>query len=265
MADKRAFAKFDVGYLDNPKIMAVLDQSAHAVLMHAASVMYSAQHLTDGGVSEKAMQRKVGGTDADAVLLVEAGLWHREGHDCPSCPQVEPGKAWVHDYLEHNRSAHEAKRVSDVAKDAAHARWNAPSNALRNAPGMRSASVTHSVEHASSNADVMPRKRERERDKNSSSAPASQAPEFDQFWAEYPRKIGKQAALKAYKAALKLTTPEKILTGVRSLAKGVAGADQKFTPHPATWLNQGRWDDEATQPQQAFLSVVPSQYSWANQ
>lgn len=61
MTDKRAFAVFDVGYLDNPKIAPLLDEGpGNAILMHAASVMYCAQHLTDGYITERAMQRKIG-------------------------------------------------------------------------------------------------------------------------------------------------------------------------------------------------------------
>ena len=80
MADKRAFAKFDVGYLDNPKMADVLDSSLHAICMHFASVLHCSQHLTDGLVAPKAMQRKVGGTEADIQILLDAGLWHGPDH-----------------------------------------------------------------------------------------------------------------------------------------------------------------------------------------
>jgi len=85
--------------------------------------------------------------------------------------------------------------------------------------------------------------------------------EFDQFWIQYPRKVGKEAARKAFAKAMKKTTMDKVLSGVEDLRIRVAGKDPQFTPHPATWLNEGRWDDEATQP---MLSVVPAQYGWAN-
>lgn len=68
--------------------------------------------------------------------------------------------------------------------------------------------------------------------------------DFNEFWMSYPRKVGKQAAIKAHEKALKLTTPEKIIEGVESLRITVAGKDPQFTPHPATWLHEGRWDDE---------------------
>ena len=141
MADKRAFAKFDVGYLDNPKMMEVLDASGNAVLMHVASVLYSAQHLTDGFVAPRTMQRKAGATADDAQILVEQGLWHEPGHTCGSCPQPPAGKVYVHDFLEHNRSSDEAKDKSSAGKKAALARWgkkpesDADGNAERIASG----------------------------------------------------------------------------------------------------------------------------------
>jgi hypothetical protein len=96
--------------------------------------------------------------------------------------------------------------------------------------------------------------------KKTSSKPAAST-EFDTFWKDYPRKIGKEAARKAFAKALRLTDFAKIMEGVVTLRMEVAGKDPKFTPHAATWLNAGRWDDEVDAPQQ---SVVPAMYGWAN-
>lgn len=127
MADKRAYAKMDIGYLDNPKMLDVLEESHTAVLMHAASILYSAQHLTDGVVPVKLMQRKVGGSHGDVDLLSEVGLWHQQGHDCAECPDPPERSVVVHNYLEHNRSEAEANRLSKAGAKGAKARWaNAP-------------------------------------------------------------------------------------------------------------------------------------------
>lgn len=82
--------------------------------------------------------------------------------------------------------------------------------------------------------------------KKTSSSPAAPSMEFDQFWEQYPRKVGKLAAQKAFSRATKLTTVETINSALRNLQKEMRGKDQQFIPHPATWLNQGRWDDEPT-------------------
>ena len=143
MADARLWARIDVGYFDNAKISDALDASSNAVTMHLASILHSAQHLTDGHVSPRSMQRKVGGTQQDTDALIELGLWHAENHDCPHCPQPEPGRVYVHNFLEHNRSRAQAEKVSTDAKRAAKARWNPdekpenkPNDAGRNAPSM---------------------------------------------------------------------------------------------------------------------------------
>jgi len=172
MADKRAFANFDVGYLDNPKIMDVFDASPIAVCMHIASVLYCAQHLTDGVITLRPMQRKVGGTDADAELLIEAGLWHLPGHDCSYCPEVAEGKAYVHDYMQHNRTSDGVKGRSAAGRKGAEALWakkkaDANSNAVGDANRMRNAYDEHGEPLSENDEIAMARKKER---KNSSSS-----------------------------------------------------------------------------------------------
>ena len=71
--------------------------------------------------------------------------------------------------------------------------------------------------------------------------------QFESFWSLYPRKVSKQTALKAF---LKLSPNDELL---QLIIKGVeiqSKTDQwqkdngQFIPHPATWLNQRRWEDE---------------------
>ncbi|MEV7606100.1 hypothetical protein AB0N65_11730 [Paenarthrobacter sp. NPDC089322] len=97
--------------------------------------------------------------------------------------------------------------------------------------------------------------------KKTSSKPSASTDEFDAFWGEYPRKVGKEAAKKAFAKALRLTSYGTIMEGVGNLRMEVAGKDPKFTPHAATWLNAGRWDDEPEPPTQA---IIPAAYGWAN-
>lgn len=117
MADKRAYAKFDVGYLDNPKVGPLLeDDRPYAVILHAASILYAAQHLTDGVVRVKTLLRKYGGNQDDVQALVAAGLW----------ADLEDGTVRVHDYLEHNRSSSEVKKAQEAGAKGARARWSKP-------------------------------------------------------------------------------------------------------------------------------------------
>lgn len=68
--------------------------------------------------------------------------------------------------------------------------------------------------------------------------------DFDNFWSKYPRKIGKGNARKAFLSASRKVSTEVIFLAVDAYAASVIGKEAKFIPHPATWLNQERWDDE---------------------
>lgn len=70
--------------------------------------------------------------------------------------------------------------------------------------------------------------------------------EFDVFYSEYPKKVGKGAARRAFKAARKKASFETILEKTRAYAKQREGEDAQFTAHPATWLNGERWEDTAS-------------------
>lgn len=258
MADKRAFAQFDVGYLDNPKVMDVFDASPIAVCMHVASVLYCAQHLTDGFVAPGPMTRKVGASTSDVSLLINSGLWHSPGHECEFCPDVPDGKVYVHDYTEHNRTSEGVKRSSEAGRKGAKARWEKENNtAVSRADRMRLVSDPQ----CENDEIAMAREREREKERKNTKTPPKASPEFDSFWVSYPRKVGKDAARKAFAKALARTDFGTVMAGVEGLRIRVAGKDQQFTPHPSTWLNEGRWDDEDTAP---AMAAVPTQYGWAN-
>jgi hypothetical protein len=58
-----------------------------------------------------------------------------------------------------------------------------------------------------------------------------------------PKKVGKQAAEKAYAKAAKTTEENVIIAGARRYADDPNRVDA-FTAHPTTWLNAGRWNDD---------------------
>ncbi len=71
--------------------------------------------------------------------------------------------------------------------------------------------------------------------------PASTVDLFDEFWCAYPRKVGKVAARKAWTSATKRVNPDKIVAAVRDYP---FRDDLQYVPHPASWLNGGRWEDD---------------------
>ena len=68
---------------------------------------------------------------------------------------------------------------------------------------------------------------------------------FDRFWASYPRHTAKQGAEKAF---LKLNPDDALLdTMLAAIDRQRASPqwrDPQYIPHPATWLNGHRWEDE---------------------
>lgn len=67
---------------------------------------------------------------------------------------------------------------------------------------------------------------------------------FERFWELYPRKIGKGAARTAFEKACKKENPETILRVTEYYANKADLPDLQFIPHPSTWLNQERWNDD---------------------
>lgn len=71
---------------------------------------------------------------------------------------------------------------------------------------------------------------------------------FDEFWAVYPKKDAKQAAIKAWdKLKPDDDLKQAIIAGVqRDIDGRWKGAERRYIPNPTTYLNQRRWEDEIT-------------------
>lgn len=64
---------------------------------------------------------------------------------------------------------------------------------------------------------------------------------FDVFWAAYPKKVGKDAARRAWGKAARRADPDKIAEVV---GRYPFRPDRQFVKDPATWLNAGCWEDD---------------------
>ena len=74
-------------------------------------------------------------------------------------------------------------------------------------------------------------------------------PMFTEFWTAYPRKVGKAAALKAWRQATKRQSSSEIVAACRAMAADPnLPTDRRLIPHPTTWLNRDGWDDEPYPP-----------------
>lgn len=95
----------------------------------------------------------------------------------------------------------------------------------------------------SSLVSVLPKKRAR---RNAAELTAEME-RFEQFWAAYPRRVGKDVARRWWKAK---QPDQTLLEAMLAALEWQRHSDQwaegrgQFIPHPATWLRQGRWQDE---------------------
>ena len=70
---------------------------------------------------------------------------------------------------------------------------------------------------------------------------------FLKFWKAYPKKVGKQDALKAFK---KIKPSKELVSKMVSVIEDAKNTEQwtknngQYIPNPSTWLNQGRWEDD---------------------
>lgn len=76
------------------------------------------------------------------------------------------------------------------------------------------------------------------------------SPGFTEFWNAYPRKVAKQNAAKAWSktgADDSQSLTATILADVKRRVDGEwKGKEVQYIPHPATYLNQRRWEDEVS-------------------
>lgn len=72
-----------------------------------------------------------------------------------------------------------------------------------------------------------------------------EAEDFTAFWAKFPRRVGKRDAMKAWE---RLTAPQRAkaleVIGAHVAYWQRAGRTAETIPHPATWLNGWRFEDE---------------------
>jgi hypothetical protein len=66
---------------------------------------------------------------------------------------------------------------------------------------------------------------------------------FDQFWTTFPRKTDKARAKRSF---LRLTKTEQELA-VSNIQRLYSETPAQFIPHPSTYLNGKRWEDQAIQ------------------
>lgn len=139
---------------------------------------------------------------------------------------------WIHHRA--NAEILKAGDKSQKASESAKARWNKTKDANALQP-QSEGNATQDTEHITQNTKPKEKK------------PLASDGRFEDFWKAYPKKIGKDAARRAFdKRKITADMMPSVLQSVRKQCQSDAWKkdDGQFIPHPATWLNQGRWQDE---------------------
>lgn len=81
---------------------------------------------------------------------------------------------------------------------------------------------------------------------------------FESFWKVYPRKVGKEKCRNWFKSHKpKEDLVQKMIEAVEEQKKSKQWSDPQYIPHPYTWLNQGRWEDELTPSKDSTFQSAP--------
>lgn len=68
-----------------------------------------------------------------------------------------------------------------------------------------------------------------------------------EIYEAYPRKIGRKAAEHPIRKAINAKGFDNLLQAVQAFARKTVNVEPRYIPHPATWFNQGRYDDDPTE------------------
>jgi len=80
---------------------------------------------------------------------------------------------------------------------------------------------------------------------------------FDRFWAAYPNKKAKDKARKAWeKLQADADLTERIMAALEKQKKSRQWTKDngEYIPHPATWLNGRRWEDQVTEQKKGYAT-----------
>ncbi len=187
-------------------------------------------------------------SDADAGILIKAVFEYVNTGTVRDLPPVlQMAFSFIRSGLDRNATKYAdiCERRSEYGRRGGLAKANKSQQELANAAysdnDNKTESENESKNESESESDI----------NNSPKAPSKGAkkdwPGFDSFYAAYPRHTGKAAALKAWnKLEPDQALQHQMLEALKKQKRLPQWADDngRFIPHPATWLNGHRWEDE---------------------
>jgi len=258
------YFKVDDHFHSHPKI---LDLGLEAIGLWTLAGSWSGEQLTDGFIPARLIAR-LGGSQETTQALVDAGLWEvREGgfifhdwdaHNQTKAQVIESREAW-RSKKEKQRGYRTSANKDDVSSLDAPLSVNSVDSiegidemslgdtigdSLGESLGeSRESPGTRTKEQGTRNRNKEQGTRTKELGTRNKEVGKRYEDDYEHFWKTYPRRVGKLASYAAWKKALMIADAESIISGAQAFADD-PNRQEKFTPHPATWLNQGRWEDD---------------------
>lgn len=100
--DDREFIRLAVELADHPKVVAMADPAA--AWGYVVAILEARRARRDGVINLRVVAARANISLQKLRKATAVGLLHEPGHDCPRCPALARGEAYVHDYLEHQTS-----------------------------------------------------------------------------------------------------------------------------------------------------------------
>jgi hypothetical protein len=223
---------------DEPQHVKFLQVPIAAYGLFQAAKCYASRRGTNGFIPLEAMGGAIypNVTRQQCIRLAQILAAARDPRRPDSKPlfEVVEGGWMIHDYLDYNPTAEQAKAKRDANRGRIQ-RWrNGQRNALQNAD------VTPPPYPV---PDPVPVPKPEKAKKPPRADARSEA--FEAFWAIYPRRVAKGDAVKAWRAKKCDDFAAEVIDAVERHRESLR-AKGDYCPYPASWLNAERWNDETT-------------------
>ena len=262
------YFKVDDHFHSHPKI---LDLGLEAVGLWTLAGSWSGEQLTDGFIPNSLIAR-LGGSPEIAQALVDAGLWEIieggylfhdwDAHNQTKAQVIESREAWRSkkekqrgyrtsakkddvSFLDEPLSLHSVDSIEGIDEMSL---GDTLGDSLGESPGeslgeSHESPGTRNKEQGTRNRNKEQGTRTKELGTRNKEVEKRYEEDYERFWRIYPRRVGKISAHAAWKKSLLAADAETIISGAQAFADD-PNRQEEFTPHPATWLNQGRWEDD---------------------
>lgn len=177
--------------------------------------------------------------DGKRILEIGAGCWHIVNYQhYRALRDQDQRRAQAREQMRRLRESR--KQLADVGRGSPIVSHGSPPLAQEEVE-VEVDTSKHLSAHADDRVPGNPRKR--------TPKPEAEPEGFAEFYAAAPRRTGRRAAAKAFAAALKRhpdLEAQDLVNAVGAYARRAQreGIEDRFIPHPATWLNQDRFLEE---------------------